>query len=229
MSEMCVVWSRRPLVAVRTDRDPGDVNPRTPNVHIRGSQSSQKPPKFHEKTSPEKDKKSENGGGRGKKAQNFGLPTLRGPTLRCRTDCETIETLILAKNGLVNNGLAQNGFGPNWPGPKHDGPKWTGQKWIGQEWSKKDGQKRSRPGRWGGSHPQRRLDGRHRTTATGSQICFAYNRAPDGCATVCPTNRMHVCEFCLEPHRSIECPRHPRWTPPAKGVGKGKSKNKAKK
>ena len=85
---------------------------------------------------------------------------------------------------------------------------------------RREGTKQER-GRDGGPHPQRGPDGRHRTTATGSQICFAYNRAPDGCATVCPTNRKHVCEFCLEPHRSIECPRHPGWTPPAKGVGSG--------
>ena len=93
---------------------------------------------------------------------------------------------------------------------------------------RREGTKQER-GREGGTHLQRGLDGRHRTTATRSQICFAYNRAPDGCATVCPTNRMHVCEFCLEPHMSIECPRHPGWTPPAKGVWKGKGKNKAKK
>ena len=40
-------------------------SPRTPNVHISGN------------------KKSENGGGRGKKkARNFGAPTFRAPTLR---------------------------------------------------------------------------------------------------------------------------------------------------
>ena len=92
---------------------------------------------------------------------------------------------------------------------------------------RREGTKQER-GRQGGTHPQRGPDGRHRTTATGSQICFAFNRAPDGCAAVCPSNRAHVCEFCLEPHRSIECPRHPGWTPPAKGVGKGKGNNKGK-
>ena len=40
-------------------------------------------------------------------------PTLRAPTLRGRTDCETTKTLILAKNGLAKHGLAQNGLAKN--------------------------------------------------------------------------------------------------------------------
>ena len=39
-------------------------------------------PKFHEKTPREREKKNENGDGRGKKARNFGPPTLRGRTHR---------------------------------------------------------------------------------------------------------------------------------------------------
>ena len=64
---------------------------------------------------------------------------------------------------------------------------------------------------------------------TGTQVCFAYNRAKEGCAVVCPSSRAHVCEFCLEPHRTVECPRNPGWTPPVKGAGKGKGKNRGKK
>ena len=30
----------------------------------------------------------------------------------------------------------------------------------------------------------------------------------------------------LEPHRTVECPRNPRWRPPPKGAGKGKHKGK---
>ena len=69
----------------------------------------------------------------------------------------------------------------------------------------------------------------HASQSTLEYFEFRVQQGPDGCATVCQTNGMHVCEFCLEPHRSIECPRHPGWTLPAKGVGKGKGKNKAKK
>ena len=88
-------------------------------------------------------------------------------------------------------------------------------------------------GRTGGAHPHRGSDGRYSTTATGSQICFAWNRAQDGCAVKCGTNRAHVCEFCLEPHRAIECTQNPGWKPPAKdagnpakGAGKGKHEGK---
>ena len=45
-------------------------------------------------------------------------------------------------------------------------------------------------------------NGRHSTTPTGSQICFLWNRAKDGCSS----NRAHACEFCLESHKAFECP-----------------------
>ena len=61
-------------------------------------------------------------------------------------------------------------------------------------------------------------DGRHSTTATGSQTCFSWNRAKDGCSSVCSSNRAHACECCLEPHRAIECPLNPGWKPPAEGA-----------
>jgi hypothetical protein len=37
---------------------------------------------------------------------------------------------------------------------------------------------------------------------------------------VCPFNRAHVCEFCRQPHRTIDCPKNPGWTAPAKGAEK---------
>ena len=46
-------------------------------------------------------------------------------------------------------------------------------------------------GRDGGIHPQRGPDGRHHTTATRSQICFAYNRVPVGCHSL--PNESHAC------------------------------------
>ena len=55
-------------------------SPRTPNVHISGSRCF----KHHQNSTrrhPERDRKNENGSGRGKKARNFGPLTLRGPTL----------------------------------------------------------------------------------------------------------------------------------------------------
>ena len=81
------------------------------------------PPKFNEKTSREKQKERKWGRER-QKTQNF--PTHRGPhfywvwwsTLQGRTDCETTETQILAKNGLA--------------------PKWIGPKWSNKDWPKTD-------------------------------------------------------------------------------------------
>ena len=43
------------------------------------------------------------------------------------------------------------------------------------------------------------------------------------CSGECPTKRAHVCEFCLEPHRTVECPNNPVWRPP-KSSGMGKHK-----
>jgi hypothetical protein len=28
-----------------------------------------------------------------------------------------------------------------------------------------------------------------------------------------------VCEFCRQPHRTIECPKNPGWKPPAAAAG----------
>ena len=39
----------------------------------------------------------------------------------------------------------------------------------------------------------------------------------------------HVCEFCLEPHRTVECPRQPKLDSTNKGAVKGKGKNKGEK
>ena len=50
--------------------------PVSPNVHL--ALTLQTPPKFHEKT-PQREKKSEHGGGRGKKGRNFGLSGGGGP------------------------------------------------------------------------------------------------------------------------------------------------------
>jgi len=56
-----------------------------------------------------------------------------------------------------------------------------------------------------------------------TQRCFAWNRAPDGCAEPCPNNRLHECEACgSKEHRSCQkdiCPLKGRTR---KGKGKGK-------
>ena len=75
-----------------------------------------------------------------------------------------------------------------------------------------------------------RGDGRFLKSSDGMQICYLYSRSKDGCQAVCPEGRAHCCEWCLGPHRTVMCPKHPGWTPPApnapktqKGGGKGRN------
>jgi hypothetical protein len=58
-----------------------------------------------------------------------------------------------------------------------------------------------------GAHPRKGRDGRYMTTRDGSQICYAWNNTEGGCSVPCPANRAHVCQRCLQPHRSISCPQ----------------------
>ena len=58
-----------------------------------------------------------------------------------------------------------------------------------------------------GPHPRKGKDGRFITTRDGSQVCFGWNNAEGGCSVPCPANRAHVCQRCLQPHRSINCPQ----------------------
>eukprot|EP00971_Amphidinium_carterae_P115718 2291868-Amphidinium_carterae.1 len=59
----------------------------------------------------------------------------------------------------------------------------------------------------------------------GKQICYAWNRNTNGCSSICPTGRLHVCEYCLQNHRSIECTKKPKQ----EGGSIGSGTNKAKK
>jgi len=56
-----------------------------------------------------------------------------------------------------------------------------------------------------GPHPRKGKEGRYSTTRDGSQICYAWNSAEGGCTNPCPSNRAHVCQRCLQPHRLINC------------------------
>ena len=46
--------------------------------------------------------------------------------------------------------------------------------------------------------------GKHRKTAAGKEICYAYSRNGT-CALPCRNGRAHVCEWCLQQHRNDEC------------------------
>ena len=55
-----------------------------------------------------------------------------------------------------------------------------------------------------------RADGRKMRNGQNRPLCFAWNRAEDGCSQKCPKNMAHQCEFCLsQQHRAIACPKKP--------------------
>ena len=59
-------------------------------------------------------------------------------------------------------------------------------------------------GKDGGKHPRKSKDGKYTTDRHGRQLCFAWCRSADGCTNgQCPSGRSHVCEQCLQPHRTI--------------------------
>ena len=65
-----------------------------------------------------------------------------------------------------------------------------------------------------GAENERRNDGRFIRSNNGSQLCFTFNRNKGGCSVPCPDERAHACEWCRQPHRAIDCPKHPNWVPP---------------
>ena len=83
-----------------------------------------------------------------------------------------------------------------------------------------------------------RPDGHYMYAENKKQLCYAWGRSPNGCTDpLCAAvpQRMHLCEWCRQPHRSIRCPAHPDWTPPpptppggGKGRGRGRGKGGAK-
>ena len=75
--------------------------------------------------------------------------------------------------------------------------------------------KKKPKGAKGGSNPsdQRRKDGRYYRGRNGMELCFKWGREEKGCSEPCSQGRMHACEWCRQPHRSIHCPTHPNWKP----------------
>ena len=123
----------------------------------------QTPPKFHEKT-PRKKQKERNGGGRGKKARNFGPSTLPGPTLRgpevvvllcffhlmfsfffLKKEGQKTETPILAKVGLSKVGhpnFGQSRIGQSrYQPPRRSGVQKSAEKCAGPLMAKSVGAK----------------------------------------------------------------------------------------
>jgi hypothetical protein len=88
---------------------------------------------------------------------------------------------------------------PGPPGPPRPPPKGKGKG--------KDGK---------GKGKGRLPDGRHRSDGAGHSLCWRWNHTAGGCSAVCPQDRAHMCEWCLDAaHRSIECAQQPAgWAPP---------------
>jgi hypothetical protein len=60
----------------------------------------------------------------------------------------------------------------------------------------------------------KRPDGRFVRNSDGVEICFKYAHQSGGCQEPCPQKRAHICEWCREQHRSVDCGRKPSgWKP----------------
>ena len=106
------------------------------------------------------------------------------------------------------------------------GRPWKAQRLTGRDKAMHDDNDAKRP------------DGRFYLDRDQRRFCISYHHYSSGCSDQrCQDARMlsHNCEFCRQPHRTINCPQKPNgWTPPvlAKGEGKkggGKGKGKGKK
>ena len=55
-----------------------------------------------------------------------------------------------------------------------------------------------------GDQARKGFNGKYVSDRHGNQLCFGWNRKADGCTNgQCPNGRSHVCEICLQPHRTI--------------------------
>ena len=54
-----------------------------------------------------------------------------------------------------------------------------------------------------GVHPKKDKQGRYITTREGTEICFRWSQGGEGsCSSPCQHGRAHVCQRCLQPHRT---------------------------
>ena len=73
--------------------------------------------------------------------------------------------------------------------------------------SKEEGKgKAAGKGKERGEHPRRDRQGRYVTTREGTQICFGFQMRK--CEGPCRQQRAHVCQTCLQGHRTSECTIH---------------------
>ena len=77
----------------------------------------------------------------------------------------------------------------------------------------------------GGAFDPQRKDGQYFRSKAGINICYAW--AADGCSNDrCDKGFAHICEWCRAPHKTIDSPHSPGWTPEKKDKSKGKGKGR---
>lgn len=60
------------------------------------------------------------------------------------------------------------------------------------------------------------------TSREGEELCFKFSKGPQGaCPEPCPDGRVHLCQYCRQPHPNSLCPKKP---PSSKGSNKGQGK-----
>jgi hypothetical protein len=86
-----------------------------------------------------------------------------------------------------------------------------------------------RDGRGAAKDEPRRRDGRYLKSRAGIEICYEWGRSREGCSNdgQCPQRRAHVCEWCRQPHRAVDCPQVPGWAPGTEPAGRGKGRGRA--
>ena len=88
---------------------------------------------------------------------------------------------------------------------KNNGQTHTPPAQVQPTGSKGRGGKGKGSGKDNNVHPRRVPSGKYSTDRQGKQICFAWSRDSNGCTNgACPKGRSHVCEWCLQPHRTID-------------------------
>ena len=76
--------------------------------------------------------------------------------------------------------------------------------------------------------PQRK-DGRYFKSRAGVNICYARARSADGWNNEkCEKGFAHICEWCRQPHKSVDCPQNPGWSEEKAKKDKGKGRGKWK-
>ena len=74
-------------------------------------------------------------------------------------------------------------------------PAITNGNWTGNSGGKGKGK---------GKDPNRKVNNKYVADENNVQICWAWNKARDGCKTPCPNARAHICEICRGSHRTVD-------------------------